>query len=113
MAQGLSQVIPDTGAYIAQQLQWPENYENADLYKPYVGVVFGAHYLSTQLEAFDGDVHAALAAYNAGPGNAIRWYETAGSDLDQYVETVDFNETRLYIERIYSGFNIYRHLYAD
>lgn len=110
VAQGLSQVIPDTGAFIAQQLAWPD-YENADLYLPYVGLTFGAHYLGTQLDAFDGTVHAALSAYNAGPGNAARWYDIAGSDLDTYIETVDFAETRLYIERIYTGFNIYRHLY--
>jgi soluble lytic murein transglycosylase len=110
-AQGLSQVIPDTGAYIAQKLNWPD-YENADLYKPYVGLNFGAFYLDQQLESFDGFVAAALAAYNAGPGNAARWYEQTGADHDLYVETVTFGETRLYIERIYSGHVIYTYLYA-
>ncbi|NJN54129.1 MAG: transglycosylase SLT domain-containing protein, partial [Anaerolineae bacterium] len=110
VAQGLSQVIPDTGAYIAQRLNWP-NYENDDLYKPYVGLIFGAYYLDQQLDAFDGTAHAALSAYNAGPGNAARWYDAAGSDLDLYIETVNFPETRLYIDRIYEGYVIYRFLY--
>lgn len=109
-AQGLSQVIPDTGAWIAQRLAWPD-FENEDLYKPYVGLNFGAYYLSQQLEMFDGHIAAALAAYNAGPGNAARWFATAGDDHDRFVDTVDFPETRLYIERIYEGFNAYRHLY--
>jgi soluble lytic murein transglycosylase len=109
-AQGLSQVIPDTGAWIAEQLEWPA-YDNEDLFKPHVGLEFGAFYLAEQLDAFDGDVHAALAAYNAGPGNAARWYESAGSDIDRFVEVVDFWETRTYIERIYAGFDIYRTLY--
>lgn len=109
-AQGLSQVIPDTGAWIAQRLAWPD-FENEDLYKPYVGLNFGAYYLSQQLDYFDGNVHAALAAYNAGPGNAARWFEAAGQDHDLFVDTVNFPETRLYIERIYEGFNAYRHLY--
>ncbi|MFN2209728.1 MAG: lytic transglycosylase domain-containing protein, partial [Candidatus Promineifilaceae bacterium] len=109
-AQGLSQVIPDTGAWIAEQLDWP-NYENDDLYNPFVGLNFGAYYLSQQLEYFDGDVHAALAAYNAGPGNAARWHETAGGDLDAFVDTVDFNETKTYVERIYAGYDIYSALY--
>jgi soluble lytic murein transglycosylase len=109
-AQGLSQVIPDTGAWIAERLQW-EDYENEDLYKPYIGLEFGAYYLARQLDAFDGDIHAALAAYNAGPGNAARWYELAGSDIDQYIDVMDFWETRTYIERIYAGFDIYRSLY--
>ncbi|HRQ37475.1 MAG TPA: transglycosylase SLT domain-containing protein [Chloroflexota bacterium] len=111
VAQGLSQVIPDTGAYIAQQLNWP-NYRNEDLYKPYVGLNFGAFYLAQQLRAFDGTAHAALSAYNAGPGNAARWYAAAGSDLDLYIETVNFAETRLYIDRIYEGYVIYRFLYG-
>ena len=111
-AQGLSQVIPDTGAWIAQRLAWPD-FTNEDLFKPYVGLNFGAYYLSEQLRNFDGHVHAALAAYNAGPGNAARWAETAGADHDQFFDTVDFTETRLYIERIYEGFNAYRHLYGS
>ncbi|MBK7175761.1 MAG: tetratricopeptide repeat protein [Chloroflexi bacterium] len=110
-AQGLSQVIPDTGAFIAERLNWP-NFVNDDLYKPYVGLAFGAYYLHQQLIAFDGHAHAALAAYNAGPGNAARWYTTAGSDIDVFKETIDFAETRLYIERIYLGHAIYRFLYG-
>ena len=110
-AQGLSQVIPDTGAWIAQRLAWP-NYDNDDLFKPYVGLNFGAYYLSEQLRNFDGHVFAALAAYNGGPGNAARWYDVAGADHDRFVDTVDFSETRLYIQRIYEGFNAYRALYG-
>ncbi len=111
-AQGLSQVIPDTGAYIANLLNWPD-FTNEDLYKPYVGLNFGAFYISQQLRTFDGHVHAALAAYNGGPGNAARWYDQAGGDLDLFVETVNFPETRLYIERIFVGFVIYDYLYSE
>ncbi|MFO7679091.1 MAG: transglycosylase SLT domain-containing protein [Chloroflexota bacterium] len=110
-AQGLSQVIPDTGAYIAERLNWP-NYENADLYKPFVGLNFGAYYLDQQIDGFDGSIHAALAAYNAGPGNAARWFAIAGDDLDLFKETMDFAETRKYIDRIYLGQAVYRHLYG-
>jgi soluble lytic murein transglycosylase len=110
-AQGLAQVIPDTGAYIAQRLAWPD-FVNEDLYKPYVGLAFGAYYLDQQLRAFDGFTAAALSAYNAGPGNAAAWYEQAGDDHDLYLETVNFAETRLYIERIYTGYVVYRFLYG-
>jgi soluble lytic murein transglycosylase len=110
-AQRLSQVIPDTGAYIAQELNWPD-YDNEDLYRPYVGLAFGAFYLSEQLEAFDNNVAVALSAYNGGPGNAARWYRQAPDDFDRYVETVDFWETRTYVERIYIGHSVYRFLYG-
>jgi soluble lytic murein transglycosylase len=111
VAQGLSQVIPDTGAYIAGQLAWPD-FQNEDLYRPYVGIAFGAYYLAQQLEVFDGYIPAALSAYNAGPGNAARWYAQVPDDLDRYHEAVNFAETRLYIERIYTGQSIYRYLYG-
>jgi soluble lytic murein transglycosylase len=112
VAQGLSQVIPDTGAYIATRLEWPD-YENEDLYRPYVGIAFGGYYLDQQLENFDGFVPAALSAYNAGPGNAARWYGLESDDIDLYHEIVNFAETRLYIERIYIGHVIYMHLYGE
>lgn len=111
-AQGLSQVIPDTGAFIAQRLNWP-NFVNEDLYKPYVGLAFGSYYLDLQLATFNEHVHAALAAYNAGPGNSQRWYNVAGGDIDRFKEAVDFAETRLYVERIYLGHAVYRFLYGD
>lgn len=111
-AQGLAQVIPDTGYYIAEKLAWPD-YENADLYKPYVGLTFGAFYLNEQLDYFERNLTPALAAYNAGPGNAYNWWIAAGDDIDVYTETINFSETRLYIETIYTGHAIYRHLYAS
>lgn len=111
-AQGLAQVIPDTGTFIARQLDWPD-YENEDLFKPYVGLAFGAYYLDLQLRTFDQQIHVALSAYNGGPGSASRWLETAGGEYDGYLETVDFAETRSYIRRIYLGYAIYNLLYAQ
>lgn len=112
VAQGLAQVIPATGEYIAGRLAWPD-YRNADLYRPYVGLRFGAYYLAEQLQAFEGFIPAALAAYNGGPGNAWRWQVAGGQELDTFVEAIDFAETRLYVERIYIGHAIYRYLYGE
>ncbi len=110
-AQGLSQIIPDTGDFVAQRLSWPE-YENSDLYKPHVNLIFGAYYFDQQLDLFEGFWPAALAAYNGGPGNAIRWYEEAGDDPDLYLETINFSETRLYLRTITSNYQVYRYLYG-
>lgn len=110
-ASGLSQVMPATGADIAGRLNWPD-FETEDLTRPIVGLTFGAYYIATQLDYFEDYAHVALSAYNAGPGNAARWYEIAGGDLDLYLRTVDFAETRLYIRRIYEGYQYYRFLYG-
>ncbi|MDO8616983.1 MAG: transglycosylase SLT domain-containing protein [Dehalococcoidia bacterium] len=108
-ATGLTQVIPGTAAEIAGQLNEP-GFRNADLLRPHVSLRFGAHYLGAQLEGFGGDVPAALAAYNGGAGNAGRWYDAAGGDPDVFLESIDFTETRAYVERVLE--NYARYLYA-
>ncbi|MBX7214883.1 MAG: transglycosylase SLT domain-containing protein [Thermoflexales bacterium] len=110
-AHGLMQVIPATGREIAGQLGWPPNYQTRDLNKPAVSVRFGVYYLSRQLKAFDGDVVAALAAYNAGPGRALRWRERAGGDPDVFVETMTLAEPVTYVRNIEVNFAVYRQLY--
>ena len=110
-AQGLSQVIPDTGVYIAGKLG-DDDFMPADLYRPDVGLRYGAFYLAEQLALFDGDVYSALAAYNAGPGNAGRWHSAAEGDPDLFIELINFAETRAYIERIFVGYEIYQALYG-
>jgi soluble lytic murein transglycosylase len=108
---GLTQVIPGTGEYIASELQWPD-YQHSDLFRPYAGIEFGAFYLDEQLERFDGNVYAALAGYNAGPGRALNWLELSGGDPDLFMNTISIDSTRLYVQRIYSYYNIYRALYG-
>ncbi|MBI5931696.1 MAG: tetratricopeptide repeat protein [Chloroflexi bacterium] len=110
-AQGLMQIIPDTGAWIATQLGW-ENYTNSDVYRPYVNVEFGTYYLDWTLDLVDSVPYAALAGYNGGPGNAQDWLSIAGPDLDKFVQTITFDETRSYITRIYEQYDIYRALYG-
>ncbi len=111
-ARGLMQVIPSTGAQIVSQLGWPLNYTEKDLYRPDVSIAFGTHYLANNRDALDGDLYAALAAYNGGPGNAVAWKELAGDDPDLYLESVRFEETRNYIRNIYEIYVIYKRLYG-
>ncbi len=112
-ARGLTQVIPSTGRGIAEQLGWSP-FRLEDLYRPFLSIRFGTWYLGRQQEAFSGQALPALAAYNGGPGNARRWagFVIPVNDLDLFVETVDFTETRDYIERIYTSYWVYRRLYG-
>lgn len=110
-AQGLMQIIPDTGAWIATRLNWP-NYQNSDLYRPFINVEFGAYYLKVQRDYLSGDLLAALAAYNAGPGNSEKWLAASQADPDLFVEIIRLDEPRRYIKAIYEFYEIYRGLYG-
>jgi soluble lytic murein transglycosylase len=111
-ARGLMQIIPSTGASIAGTIGWPPAYDAEDLYRPNVSIRLGAYYLSSNRNILENDMYAALAAYNAGPGNAAVWKELAGDDPDLLLEVIRFQETRNYIRYIYEIYSIYRNLYS-
>jgi soluble lytic murein transglycosylase len=110
-ARGLMQFMPATGQERASRLGWPANYTDSDLYRPIVSIRFGADYLNFTRSYLDDDLHGALAAYNAGPGNAREWKNLAGDDPDLFYEIIRFEETRTYVRSIYEVFSIYRRLY--
>ncbi len=110
-ASGLTQVVPATGQDIARSLGVP--WRPDDLLKPEVSLRFGAHYLAAQLELFDGDLLAALSAYNGGPGSALRWLDSQWlPGPDGYYAVIDFGETRRYVELVLESYGWYRYLYA-
>lgn len=110
-ARGLMQLIPSTGAEMATRMNWPVDYTDSDLYLPAVNLRLGARYLANQRDYFDGNLYAALAAYNAGPGNAAIWWQLAEGDPDLFLEIIRYDETRTYIRQIAEFMNIYRQLY--
>ncbi|HEY44986.1 MAG TPA: tetratricopeptide repeat protein [Anaerolineae bacterium] len=112
-ARGLMQIIPSTGQDVVDQLGWPPGYRDTDLYRPVVSVRLGAQYLATQRDYFDGDLYAALSAYNAGPGNAIIWKELAPDDPDLFLEVIRIQQPQNYIRYIYWAFTNYRGLYTE
>lgn len=60
-ARGLTQLMPGTARQMGVN---PDD--------PHANLEGGARYLRMQLDAFNGDVAMALAAYNAGPGRVAR-----------------------------------------
>lgn len=113
-ARGLMQILPSTGAQLATDLEWPENYTVEDLYRPYVSLVFGANYLRQQSGLFEGDAFAMLAAYNGGPGNTLAWKDlTPIADPDLFLEVIRIEETRNYIRLINEIHTVYKTLYGE
>lgn len=100
-AMGLMQVIPATGEWIAEKLEF-EDFAAKDLYRPAVNIRFGTWYLRYLLDQLDEDIESALVAYNAGLSNLLRWQSDGGTL---------FPETRVYVSRVMRGWSTYRVLY--
>ncbi len=110
-AQGLAQIIPDTGAWVAERLSYP-NYTNDLVYRPYINIKFGTYYLDWVRDYLDGNLLSALVGYNAGPGNSEIWREQSGSDDALFVEQLGYHEPRVYVNAIVSNLYHYTRLYG-
>lgn len=110
-AQGLAQIIPDTGAWVAERLSYP-NYTNDLVYRPYINIKFGTYYLDWVRDYLDGNLVSALVGYNAGPKNSDIWREEAGIDDALFVEQLSINEPRIYVQAIVSNLYHYTRLYG-
>ncbi len=109
---GLMQVMPKTATYVAQKRAYPEGLSMARLNLPEVNMKVGQDYLEYLLNGryVKGDVISLLVAYNAGPGNLLKWRKRMGSnqDLLLFIEMMPVHETREYVERVLSNYWIYR-----
>jgi soluble lytic murein transglycosylase len=105
-ARGLMQITPDAANFIEKQ-SGGSTFRLSDLADPELNIRYGTYLLRELLDRYDGDEAAALAAYNAGPGNADRW---GGSSLA--VGEIPFPETRAYVEEVLQKRDEYRRNYG-
>jgi soluble lytic murein transglycosylase len=105
-ARGLMQITPEAAEEI-ERLSGGTTFKLDDLSDPEINIRYGTFLLRELLDRYNGDEAAALAAYNAGPGNADKW---GGSDLN--VSDIPFPETRAYVEEVLEKQKAYRDKYA-
>ena len=105
-ARGLMQITPEAAEFIEKQ-SGGTTFELEDLGDPELNIRYGTFLLRELLDRYEGDEAAALAAYNAGPGNADEW---GGAGLT--VEDIGFPETRAYVEEVLEKKEEYRREYA-
>jgi soluble lytic murein transglycosylase len=98
-ARGVMQLQLDTARRTARHWNRPQP-GLSDLFDPATSILLGAARLRTLLDQFDGQIPAALAAYNAGPNAVLRWLPSKSIDSDVWIENIPYGETRTYVERI-------------
>ncbi len=102
-AMGLTQLMPATARGINNRV-FEGRY--SDYFDPESNICMGAAHLAGLLGTYDGDVTAALIAYNGGDGAARRYL--AARDTSVLV-----TETRLYSPKILAAREVYAAQYAD
>ncbi|MBI4389475.1 MAG: transglycosylase SLT domain-containing protein, partial [Nitrospinae bacterium] len=110
---GLMQLIPSTAAQVARGLE-RDAPTAENLKDPNINIQLGVDYLNSLLNAFDGNLVHALAAYNAGPRKVREWIALrSGFDPLQFIESIPYNETREYVKSVIRNYYVYLALYKD
>lgn len=109
-ALGLMQIMPETGAWIANQTGRP--FKDDDLLDPAQNIEMGCWYLQNLNKEFAGDTVVVLAAYNGGRTNVRDWLDSQTWSGERHTLTqIPFPETRTYVGRVLRDEQIYRRLY--
>ena len=99
-ARGLIQMMPYTAIKVAR-LIGDENFDFERFENPVVNIAYGAYYLKHLLNYYQGNYFLAVAAYNAGPQAVNKWLKGCGAcGIDEFVESIPFNETRRYVKKV-------------
>ncbi|MBK8771621.1 MAG: lytic transglycosylase domain-containing protein [Rhizobiales bacterium] len=112
-AQGLMQLMPGTAKLIARQygVAFAPGKLKGD---PAYNVKLGAAHLGDLIDDFGGSYVLTLVAYNAGPRRAREWVAEFGDlrsgqvDPIDWVESIPFQETRQYVQKVLQNLHVYR-----
>ena len=111
-AQGLMQIMPETGAWIAGKFD--ETYVEGCLFDPETNIRYGCWYLGYLLRRYDGDKTCSTAAYHSGQGTVDGWlkdpeYSTDGRTLN----IIGGPRANTYVGRVLEYYEKYSQLYAN
>ena len=111
-ALGLMQILPSTGRTLARQIKL-RHFSTNMLLDPSVNVQMGTRYFRGLLDSQEGTPQYALAAYNAGPDRVAEWRaQDQYRDVNEFVESIPFTETREYVQAVLRNAIVYRRLYG-
>lgn len=111
-AVGLMQIMPDTGAWIAEKLKFSD-YNEQMLTDPEVNIRLGCWYLNYLSGIFDGNSDYVLIAYNAGPNNLKKWLQSPEYSSDGKLSAIPFKQTENYLNKVKNAYDKYTKLYEN
>jgi soluble lytic murein transglycosylase len=100
-AKGLMQLMPATAKSVSEQLG---ESSMGDLFDPETNIRYGTFYIAQKVQDFNGNVNAALAAYNGGPAVGGRYVISRDSNIPK--------ETQNFIKIVNSAKDKYTELYG-
>jgi soluble lytic murein transglycosylase len=110
-AYGLMQLLPVVGKGMAHETKL-RGYNVDRLLEPSVNLQLGTRYFKEMVNEYNGQVEYALAAYNAGTNRVADWRQNGTyKDIDDFVESIPFTETREYVQAITRNAAVYKLLY--
>jgi soluble lytic murein transglycosylase len=113
-AMGLMQLMPDTAQQIGRQLKVGKFKDSRLTSDPKFNITLGRAYLDKMVDRFGGSYLLATAAYNAGPNRVRQWMDKYGDpraadvDVVDWIESIPFDETRNYVQRVMENLQVYR-----
>ncbi|SMF11546.1 lytic transglycosylase domain-containing protein [Pseudogulbenkiania subflava] len=95
-ASGLMQLMPATAKWVAGKMGL-NGFAVDDID---TNIQLGTWYLRYVLNSLSNNAVMATAAYNAGPGRARSWQDSKPLEGAIYAETIPFDETRDYVQKV-------------
>ncbi len=111
-AAGLMQLMPTTARWAAKRAG-VKNYKRNMIDDLDTNVTIGTYYLRYTLDLMKGNKVMATAGYNAGPSRARKWQAQEPLEGAIYAETIPFNETRNYVQRVMANSHLYGQQLGD
>jgi tRNA dimethylallyltransferase len=114
-ARGLMQIMPKTGKRLFEQTHPNQTFDNEFLFEPDINIQLGVRYLNNLTRKHKGNGVYILITYNAGPKVLQAWLSRFSNikDMDVFVESIPYPETRGYVKHVFRNHGIYKNLYPS
>lgn len=111
-AKGLMQLLDSTAEELILDMAEITSTE-LDLFDSKTNIYIGTKYFKALIDRYDGNIHLAICAYNAGLGNVDKWKlnESIYSNFRVNISNIPFEETKEYLVNILKYYDKYVDLY--